>query len=225
MLGRGAAAAALVALGGVVAASRPARAEPVYPALAPPALAAAQGPSSAPAKPAIDPADLPPSEPAADTRARRWYGWETLLVDSVGLGLMMTSGRAGSTVPFWGGVGVYAVGPPVVHAARGHADKAGVDLAVRVLAPFALALTGMAIDLATSPPCAPSAFLCFRGLNGFAEGGILGYGGAVALDAIVLAWDRAPARHADTTASRAFTWSPTVGVTQRGGGVGVGGAF
>jgi len=220
MLGRGALAAGLMALGAVVSATPAVHAEPVFPALASPP----PPPPSAPTTRAIDPADLPPSEPSTP-RALRWYGWETLLVDSAAFGAMVAGAntRSGGGALLGIGAVVYLGGGPLVHGARGHADKSAADLVIRLLAPLGAGFAGAVIG--GSSPCPSTEWVCLNGVWGFAEGLLVGEGIAVAADALFLAWDRAPAPKTDTTARRGVTWSPALGVSQHGGSLGVGGAF
>lgn len=179
-------------------------------------------PASPPKATAIDPSDLP--DPPEHVSRTTWYGWETLLLDAGSLAMIVGGSSNNQSVLAAAGVGAYALGPPIVHAVRGHGEKAAVDIAVRLLAPTVLAFTGYAIGVATSPPCTPQEFICIPGAGGFVAGGLLGYAGAVVFDAAFLASDRAPARH-DASAPAAVHWAPTVAVTQQGGSVGVGGVF
>ncbi|HEY6458526.1 MAG TPA: hypothetical protein VIY73_00195 [Polyangiaceae bacterium] len=229
---------------GVTAAASPARAQgdeasstrqvpatsPSYPAapLALPPLPAASTATS-PSSTASSASELVPDAPPPTER--HWYGWETLLVDAGALTTMIAGAVAQSTAVGVTGVTAYALGPSVVHAARGRGEAALVDASVRVLLPVFSATVGYAIDVGTSPPCAPDEILCLRGLGGLAAGLVVGYVGAVIIDASVLAWDRvplspdrAPAAEQPASAAR-IRWAPTVGITQQGATAGVVGAF
>jgi hypothetical protein len=80
--------------------------------------------------------DLSKQAPGQDKPRRRWYGWQTLLVD--GLTGMATiaaldsrdrSDVAGAFV--FVGAGAFVVGTPIVHFAHGHAGKGLASLAIR----------------------------------------------------------------------------------------------
>ncbi|HEY1696386.1 MAG TPA: hypothetical protein VGG39_29685 [Polyangiaceae bacterium] len=185
--------------------------------------------ATAPASSASSAQELVPDAPPPTER--HWYGWETLLVDAGALTTMIAGAVAQSTAVGVTGVTAYALGPSVVHAARGHAGASAEDVAVRVLLPIFTATVGYAVDYTASGPCTPDQWLCFRGLAGLGLGLVAGYVGAIVIDASVLAWDRAPlAPDRDPAAVQSASaarirWAPTVGVTQRGATAGVVGAF
>ncbi len=207
----------LVAASVVIARDARAQADPPSPPAPSPAPTPASElppPPSAPPPPLVWP--LPPK--------RRWYGWETLIVDGAGLATLAVSARTDSNAVSTVGLGIYLFGPPIVHGVKGHVGTAFGDFGIRLTAPIVTGIVGYAIDNATSSPCSPGAWLCFRGLGGAALGGLIGYAAAVALDAAWLAREDVPARR-DASSEPLFRWSPTVGVVHRGASVGVGGSF
>jgi hypothetical protein len=173
-----------------------------------------------------DPAPSTPS--AAPTADTHWYGWETILVDGAALGTMVLGGATGSGAVGGVGVGIYALGPPVVHATHGRTDAMLGDLGIRVAAPLLFGALGYAIDYSTSqcPPSKSGEFinLCFRGLAGMGLGILAGYATAVVLDAAWLA--REPVvKKSDGRDALRVRWAPTVAITPTGGSAGVGGLF
>jgi hypothetical protein len=82
---------------------------------------------------AHDPAKEGPSQ---DKPRRRWYGWQTLLVDGLtGVATMAAlesknrGDAPGALVVV--GAGAFVVGTPIVHFARGHVGKGVASLAIR----------------------------------------------------------------------------------------------
>ncbi|HSY23464.1 MAG TPA: hypothetical protein VK841_15165 [Polyangiaceae bacterium] len=100
-----------------------------------------------------------PAAPPTESPSGQWYGWQTLILDSV--------------------------------AAGAFAGLALGDVALRVAAPVLLALIGVAIEEASTPGCGDTGDICLRGLGGALAGGAIGYVAAVAIDAAVLARERA----------------------------------
>ncbi len=179
----------------------------------------------------------------------RWYGWQTLSVDGIALGVTLTgwatvsastpgSSPLGSVVL---GVGLtgYALGPPLVHLAHGRWVTALVDAGIRLTAPIIAGAIGSVIDLASNPnqcqdasgPCGP--------FVGAGVGAVVGYAGAVAFDAVFLAREPGPSATQPSTMqpsttpedifartpARGFTLSPTLGAAPRGVSGGVVGSF
>lgn len=137
----------------------------------------------------------PARGPTLETR--RWYGWQTLMLDgaamvmTVGAGHMGGSGNDDSTAQVLGvsALAVYVLGGPIVHGANDHWGKAAGSLAMRVAAPAALgALFYYGSEALTD--CESAMFGC--GLMGL-FGGVLGVAGAIAVDSAVIARERVPA--------------------------------
>jgi hypothetical protein len=92
--------------------------------------------------PAAEPTESPPE---------RWYGWQTLIVDSVAAGAF-AAGVAQHIDPLSvTGMILYGARPPVVHGLHGHPWLALGDVALRAAAPVVLALIGVAIEDAATP--------------------------------------------------------------------------
>jgi hypothetical protein len=165
-------------------------------------------------------AEKTPAEP-------RWYGYQTLTLDGVALGVTAAGVAQKSTLPAVGLV-TYVVGAPIVHVVHGHGIKALADLGLRVGAPIGGALAGAIIGVAVLPRSADA----FDGLAnmyyGFVVGGLLGIGSAVAVDAAFLAREDAPKKDKADDASRtsaSVQWTPTVAPSPGGATAGVVGTF
>lgn len=157
-----------------------------------------------------------------------WYGWQTIASDLVAVGL--TTGSALSdarTAPALGlgGLGVYALGAPIVHTAHGHVARGGVDLGLRLGAPiaglFAGFVTGLVIAF-IAPPRRCGSDQCFWAypLGGALIGGGAGVLTASAVDAAFFAWDGAPARAPAAARAPALRLAPTWAALPGGGATG-----
>lgn len=165
--------------------------------------------------------DAPPTEPPSD----RWYGWQTLIVDSVAAGgFVVGVGKRIDSLSVTGLL-LYGAGPPVVHGLHGHWGLALGDLALRVAAPVLLAIVGVGLEDATTPDCRDTGDICLRGLGGALAGAATGYAAAVATDAALLARER------ETTSSRreprraALLLIPVVNTGKSDFAVGIAGRF
>jgi hypothetical protein len=203
------------------------------PDVAPPAPEAA-APPLALAQPAAPP---PPNQ-------RVWYGNETLLVDGasfaltiLGAGLAASSGgsQVGTALGVTGSLG-YLFGGPIVHWVHGRGMPGAGDLAIRLFAPGIMAIVGIipgAIIGGQISGCNDTGDGLDCGiLWGFLAGAVVGYLGAIAIDAGVLAWEPPPTVPPAGTVSApvAFTLAPIVRVTRESDGsfrpvVGLGGTF
>ncbi len=132
---------------------------------------------------------------------RRWYGWQTLLLDGVAFSMLASSAyvsnNSASGTLAVGSLVTYAVGAPIVHIAHGHTAKGFGDLGLRVGLPLAFAGVGYA---AGSDTCGKSsALICIPSSLAYAAiGFVLGMGTAIALDGAVLAREDAPLIKSET---------------------------
>lgn len=155
----------------------------------------------------------------------------------LGAGLAASSGGGGvGTALGVTGTFGYLLGGPIVHWVHGHAVPGFGDLAIRLFAPGVMAIVGIipgSIVGAQISSCNENGDV---GLNcgvlwGFLAGALVGYLGAIALDAAVLAWEPAPAAPpAGTATASAFTLAPVVRMARESDGssrplLGVGGTF
>ncbi|MEZ4402954.1 MAG: hypothetical protein R3B06_23230 [Kofleriaceae bacterium] len=125
---------------------------------------------------------------ATPSRADRgtWYGWQTLGVDAVADVTMvggLVEGRHGVAVATVG-LAVYALGPPLVHAAHGNWGRGGVSVAMRVGGPLVGGLVGSALCVDRT------GFL--RCLGSTVIGVVAGAVVAQAVDGAVVAYEDAP---------------------------------
>ncbi|HEX8789786.1 MAG TPA: hypothetical protein VF765_02460 [Polyangiaceae bacterium] len=159
----------------------------------------------------IDPADMPPRDSAPRTTIG-WYGWQTLLVDGASLFLQgvgeQLPGTGGTLLGVTGFLGYVAVAP-AVHGFH-HRDGALLaDLVLRIALPIA------------AESAASRAFAAWAVVQPYGSGAsAAGAGVAVALDALLLAWDRRGSR-SDTGRS----WLPRACATPNGVSAALSGTF
>lgn len=193
---------------------------------------AAPTPSGAPAGPAPPATAAPPYVPERARTQRKWYGWQTLIVDgavvvsSIALGAASTNGSAGSSL-FLGG---YVLGGPIVHWANGEVGRGFGSLGLRLGAPVVGGMVGGLLGAVTVGSRDGNDDI--DSIYGFLAGAVLGVGAgaitAVAVDSAVLARktvtvDAAEARRQ----SLRLKWAPTGGYDPRRQAfqVGIGGTF
>jgi hypothetical protein len=171
---------------------------------------------------------LAPIEARADESneqpATSWYGWQTLIIDlgshAAATGAIVASGGdlgggKPSTTQYaiaFSWLGAYVLGAPIVHAAHGHWDRAGISIAMRaggwLVLGFAGAGVGGMIDRSDGVG------------TGAAIGVLAGIVTPIVLDATILSKEKT------ATKPRDATFTPTAGVTPSGGGlVGAYGTF
>jgi len=187
--------------------------------------------------PLASPTLLPPPPLAAlpAPRETTWYGWQTLAVDAAGLAVMSVAvshtGQPGSNVAplFSVGAGVYAFGPPAVHALQGRSTVALEDVALRLGAPLVTGLIGVGVGELMASGCHPQPgdFINGCALEPIATGivgAFVGYVSAVAIDAAVLS--HAPAAKPAPSSASGVRWAPQVGLSPHGdANVGLAGSF
>ncbi len=111
------------------------------------------------------------------------------------------------------GLATYALGPPIVHFARGSVARGFGSLGLRVATPILFGVIGASLE-----DCSGAEFFC--GASGAAVGVLLGVGGAITLDAALLSYDDPP-----DPASNGLGWAPTLFVTGKRWELGVAGRF
>jgi hypothetical protein len=212
---------------GSLALAQPAPLPPLPPPEPVPAPAPTQAPASAPA-PAPAPAPVP---------GTIWYGDQTLYTDLASIsvwivGGALTASNSTSAASPWivvtGGLG-YLLGGPIIHIVHGRGATAAADLGIRIGLPLGGVLAGVLVGAV-----AGGANSCGNGtglgnlcgiLWGAIVGDILGIGGAVALDAAVLAREPVPAAPVANARALPFAITPTFTVVrnQEGGSTPVAG--
>ncbi len=94
------------------------------------------------------------TSPRSETETS-WYGWQTLIVDlgshAAATGAVVASGGFGdkpTTAQYaiaFSWLGAYVLGTPIVHAAHGHWDRAGISLSMRAAGWLAVGLAGAGV--------------------------------------------------------------------------------
>jgi hypothetical protein len=141
-----------------------------------------------------------------------WYGWQTLSVDAVAVGILLVGAAFVTSRPptlemtsaprpvafAAASVGVYAVGPPVVHFAHGRPWEGLASVGLRVVMPLA----GFALGYWASGEL--GSWSGQRTTDGALVGVVVG-AGAMAADAAALGWDRSrpPAQSRTLLSARA----------------------
>ena len=201
------------------------------PAPAPPAGAATRPASpNAPAPAKADHITAPDAHRAAEANVEaderydadeagqrsEWYGWQTLVADGPSLtaffaGVVMSDNgnREGDRLA-WLGILGYEFAPGIVHFAHRNPGRAFASFGMRLGLPLAGAFIGASL----ASGC--NASLCEA--SGAGAGILLGMGGAIALDAAVLAYD--DPKPAD---ARGRLLVPLASVTPHQAWIGIGG--
>jgi hypothetical protein len=224
------------------AASPPATIPPAPPTAGPPpATPAAPAPGllssrTPPAKTDVitEPRHAPDEEDAEDETVdarpgprRKWYGWQTLAADGASLAALtvavVLSDRAArgsdqkgvsgnATGLVWFGALGYELAPGIIHFVHRNPGRGFASMGLRLGMPLAGAFLGASV----ASGC--SGFACQEG--GAGVGILLGMGGAIAIDAAVLAYD-----DPKKPGPRGLSLTPLVAVTRRQAWLGIGGAL
>ncbi len=143
----------------------------------------------------------PTTESAAPMSASTWYGYQVFVAD--GAAVLFATGAFSADSATMGviSVGLYGLGGPAIHLARGNYLRAAGSLALRA----GLPIVGVLIGKATAN-CPDGKFLCGLGNAGY--GAIVGLAGASLADALFLAWDSEPEpRHSEPSRLPALTFN------------------
>lgn len=175
--------------------------------------------------------EAPPDEVVdAVTPTERWYGWQTLSVDALPIGLLITGitveGDARPTL-LVSGATTFAVGAPVVHMVH---DRPLIGLAsfgLRVGLPVLGIAVGSAFYNPNISPDIPGSPKddSDDGALPLVVGGLIGVAGASALDAGLLAYETSPESAANDDVSLAPPLGVSFMLANGGGRVAVLGAF
>lgn len=192
----------------------------------PPAPSAPVGTSPAPAKAELltHQSAAPDDEETGDETTgelgprRKWYGWQTLVVDGASFGAILMSAsanrrglgdEAASGLVLVGLLG-YGLGPGVVHFLHHNTGRGFASFGLRLGMPIAGAIVGAA----AASGC--NRFLCEA--DGAAVGLLAGVGGAIAIDAVLLAYeDLRPTRPTLGSLTPLFVVAPGRAVVGVGG--------
>ncbi len=124
----------------------------------------------------------PPASPRTEPV---WYGYQTLALDAGTFAMAYLAGEKGSSQLAYLSIGSYVLSGPLVHAAHGRYEIAGVSFLLRAGAPVGGALLGLAV--------ASTSHDDWAGLGGILFGGIIGIGTASLVDACALSLEEVPA--------------------------------
>ena len=124
---------------------------------------------------------------STESPRRTWYGWQTLTADGISTFLVLTAAglaesdddTAGTLV--WASLAGYEFAPGIVHFAHGNPGRGFASFGIRLGMPLAGAFVGAA----AASGC--DGYECEA--VGAGVGFLLGMGGAIAIDAAVLAYD------------------------------------
>jgi hypothetical protein len=170
---------------------------------------------------------------AKPEQPRRWYGWQTLLVDGASLAVLTAAGLSlneshdywSSNAAVYPGLAGYTLGPPIVHAARDHWGKAGASFGVRAASLGLLTLGVVECLSASGRSDTWSGDRDSSDDGGCTSNPIFWFGvgaipAAIALDAALIAREYVP-----SSAASSLRFSPWVDAKNRGGGLSFGSAF
>lgn len=171
---------------------------PPLPTEPPPTAPPTEPPPTAPSAPsATAPSRESPPPPPRPRMVKRWYGEQTLIADGAAFGLVL-AGVAAETKPLTtAGALTYLFAPMAIHFIHGNVGQGFGSLAIRAFAPPLLCLIGLPIGAIAGSSQGNSIGDQFsNGVGGAflgcAVGALIGYGGSIALDAAVFAYDKVP---------------------------------
>lgn len=146
--------------------------------------------------------EAPPEQPAT-TEKRKWYGWQTIVVDCVAIGALFPF--------FFPGVALYGLGSPIVHWIHGNVGAGLISATLRL---------GGGATLVGGGAMASSSGGSAAGAGGaiFIVTGIVALATAPVLDAAVFGYD-------EPEPEKSVRLVPTFAVTPAGATAGVAGTF
>jgi hypothetical protein len=153
------------------------------------------------------PAPVTLNEVAERPASRRWYGWQTAIVDGLGYAVA-AAGIADADAPLYIGLSIQLIGVPIVHWAHGNTSAGFGSLGLRFLGGGLVALGGTIDD--------GDSFGVFAGLGG------LILVGTTILDIAVLPYDRVAPTSDRPTAARARPTNWGLALSPRAGGFSAG---
>lgn len=170
--------------------------------------------------------------PAPPSTRRRWYGWQTLVIDASAIAtasavaVLEPGGTAangtGATVLFAMSGATYLFGGPIVHWAHRNVGKGFGSLALRTFGPLGLAGLGC---LAAGGPLGSGSghgAACYvLGIGGAAVGAVT----AITVDAAALAYDDAPRTPSAFQRLPQHAFAPTASVGPGWIAIGAAGSF
>ena len=177
----------------------------VTPSLAMPSSASTPEPIEASEPEAIDASAGSTAEAA--TPDRTFYGWQNIVVGYAGLGMIAGGIRGGGALPI-AGLGVYALGGPIVHLAHKEYVRAAGSLLINVLTPVLVGAVAHSLD----QPCTGSHEdgCSLNDVQYAITGLIVGMLAAPIIDGVAMGWEDAPRKPAPELAIQ-----PTVTVARK----------
>lgn len=121
------------------------------------------------------------------TPDRTFYGWQNMVVGYAGIGMLAASMRGGGALP-WFGLGVYALGGPIVHLAHQEYGRAAGSLVINVLTPVLVGAVAHSMDKG----CAGREECGLDAISGMIGGVVFGMLAAPLIDGITMGWEDAP---------------------------------
>lgn len=146
-----------------------------------------------------------------------WYGYQTLLADSVAVSVGVASYYGESVAGAIVAGLLYAAGAPILHGIRGNALRSGVDVALRLGGPVVCGVVGIAAGAIVGNPDPRTSGVAVGGSVGLVLGGLV----AIAADAALLA--RQP--HEPPKPPKPGRVTPAITPVPGGASVGFGGVF
>jgi hypothetical protein len=191
-------------------------------------IAAAQD-EAAPQPAVIAPVAPPPIASAAQPSptAPIWYGWQTLIADSVGASLFVAGFAARCDVCFASGAIGYWTVPPIIHFSHDNVARGFADLGFRAATPLITLFVGSIIGFAIAAGPAGKDGSGDEIIDtGIAVGFLAGMVTAASVDATVIAYeqptrDEPPPRRS----AQPLRLVPTFHVNARQATAGIGAAF
>lgn len=213
----------------------PAAAKPVpAPVVVPPPVTkqVPPPPQPAPTPPVVQ--QPPPPKPEQPRYEETWYGYQTITVDALSLGLLVagTASRSGSLA--LGGYLGFLLGTPIVHMVHGNIGAGFGSMGLRFLVPLIGMGVGAVAGLIIGGTGGSGDLDSFgRGANGAISGlvigGLIGTGGCILIDAAGFAYTKERVDdHASKLTPRGrmgLTVTPTLRVERNYAALGIGGRF
>ena len=162
------------------------------------------------ATPTIEPAGVEPGTrtDAAPPERLSWYGYQTFSADATAIALLFVAAEKEWDPGAVGGVGLYLLGAPTVHAVHRRPGAVVGSLALRIFLPFLGSALGAAsadcrVQVVNDENC---------DFGGKVMGFVFGAAAAVVIDSAAIAWERKAPGGVERPATRAAS-SPTASLS------------
>ncbi len=151
----------------------------------------------------------PPTDASTMTPPREtttFYGWENIAISYAGAGIFWGGIAADSKSVPWAGLGVYALGSPLVHLAHGQPLRAAGSLAINAFVPLLAGAIGNALMPPVSAQATPGSSDVVPA--GLLLGMFIGSLAAPLIDGLTLGWESHPS-------SPLASMTPTVSIARK----------